>query len=287
MPKSISLGLRQGAQDAQGGGAVQDGLVPEQLLEGDPLHVLHHDVVLRHVVDLHDVGVGQDARGLRLAPEAPQVLLARVAREVLRAHGLDGHRAAHQRVVGAEHAAHGPLADLVADLVAAELVGGGGGDGGVPARRAPGHAAGEPPELVGMGDARQHLAHPLEVHRLGEVVGGPAPHRLHRRLHRPLRGHQDHLGGGAAGHVAEQLQPAAVGQVHVHEEDVGRPLGEELARFAQGAGGARGEVLQGHHLGQALREMLVVVHEQRVRHRSSPATGGRAEATALYAAGPS
>src|SRR5712692_3224534 len=64
----------------------------EEGAEGHALHELHHQVVLADVVDAHDVRVGEPAGGGRLAAEAPEVLVAGVAREVLGLDGLDGDR---------------------------------------------------------------------------------------------------------------------------------------------------------------------------------------------------
>jgi len=105
---------------------------PQRLLDGElaavaqdrlqrrALQVLHDEEVLAHVEHVHDVGMGQAAGGLGLAPEPAQVLVARVAREILLLDRLDGHHALHERVEAAEDAAHGPVADLLLDLVAAE-----------------------------------------------------------------------------------------------------------------------------------------------------------------------
>ncbi len=101
----------------------------QELARGDdvlqflPLEELHRhvgDLVgLAHVVDGDDVGVVQAPGGLDLLLEARLVLLQLLPREV-QVDGLDGHRAIDDRVHGLVHRAHGALADLGDDLVAAE-----------------------------------------------------------------------------------------------------------------------------------------------------------------------
>ena len=100
----------------------------QALAAGDPglqvfaLDVLHHHVgapiLLPELEDRDDVLVGELPRGARLAEE-PGPHLGRGV-EVGR-HGLDGHDALHQRIAGPVDHPHGPLADLLQDLVLADL----------------------------------------------------------------------------------------------------------------------------------------------------------------------
>ena len=79
--------------------------------------------VLADVVDRDDVRVREDARRLRLAHEA-LAELARLGIVVVPLRGpdrLDGHEPADDRILGEVDDAHRPLAELVQDLVAAQL----------------------------------------------------------------------------------------------------------------------------------------------------------------------
>ena len=100
----------------------------EQQLQVGAAHVLHGDegepfvARLDHVVDGDDVRVGEDAGALRLPHEADAELLhLLVFDRVADAEGLERDQPADQRVAGEVDHAHGPLADLVDDFVAAEL----------------------------------------------------------------------------------------------------------------------------------------------------------------------
>jgi hypothetical protein len=110
----------------------------QQLLEVGPLDVLHGDeadavgAFVDHVVDGDDVRVREDAGALRFAHEAAAKLrqLVVLGREA-GAKGLQRHQAADQRIARQVDDAHGPLADLLEDLVAAELLGFGRGHRGL------------------------------------------------------------------------------------------------------------------------------------------------------------
>ncbi len=76
-------------------------------------------ILLSELEDRDDVLVGELPRGARLAEE-PGPHLGRGV-EVGR-HGLDGHDALHERIPSPVDDTHGPLADLLQDLVLAYLV---------------------------------------------------------------------------------------------------------------------------------------------------------------------
>jgi len=130
MDDALAMGVVQGighrreeAQRLLGG---QLSALLEDLLERLPLEELHDEVVVPHVEDAHDVGVGEGARELRLAAEAPDQVLGRLRVHVVRAEGLDRHGPPYQRVEPFVHASHGAVADQSDDLVAAELLRSGG-----------------------------------------------------------------------------------------------------------------------------------------------------------------
>ena len=114
--------LRQDADDV----ACRESLVGlEVVLELAPLDQLHRDVpdagVLAEVVDRHDVGVGEAARGLRLAAKPLEDLLRMRAGELVGPDGLERHDALDHRVESLVHDAHGAAPQLLPDLVFAEL----------------------------------------------------------------------------------------------------------------------------------------------------------------------
>jgi hypothetical protein len=125
-PVGVVQRLGHRGQHAQAGDHVEGGPVTEQLGEGDALDVLHHEVVLAHVEDADDVGMGEPAGGLGLPAEPPQVLGTRLARQVFGFDGLDRDVPAHHRVEAAVDAAHGPVPDLGVGFVTAEGLEGGG-----------------------------------------------------------------------------------------------------------------------------------------------------------------
>ena len=101
-------------------------LLAEELLEVLPLDVLHRDErrlgrgVLADVVDRDDVGVGEDARRLRLAQEP---LLELALLDVVLADGADRlqrDEPADDGIAAEVDDAHGALSQLADHLVAAE-----------------------------------------------------------------------------------------------------------------------------------------------------------------------
>ena len=96
----------------------------EGVLQVDAVEQLHgHEELLAleaELVDGDDVRVAEEGGGLRLPLEALAHHLVRV--EAGR-DPLDRDGAVQDRVVGAEHLAHGPLAELADDLVLADALG--------------------------------------------------------------------------------------------------------------------------------------------------------------------
>lgn len=89
-----------------------------------PSRDVFHDDVRRSglfavVVNRHDMGMREPARGLRLAPEARQHLGKLDNAEDVGAENLDRHAPADRRVKTLVHGAHRSAADLPADLVLA------------------------------------------------------------------------------------------------------------------------------------------------------------------------
>jgi hypothetical protein len=115
--------VRQRGQDSDGLIGRDLPPVAEDDLQRGPLEVLHHEVVLAHVEDADDVRMRELSRGLGLAAEPAQVLLAGLSGEELLLHRLDRDDALHHGVEAAVHAPHRPFADLPLDLVAAEPLG--------------------------------------------------------------------------------------------------------------------------------------------------------------------
>ena len=105
------------------------GLLDQEALQGLALDVLHRDVgdlrvgVLADVVDRDDVGVREDAGGLRLAnePLAEFPRLGVVVAHLRRADRLDRDHPADDGVAGQVDDPHRTLAELAQHLVAAEL----------------------------------------------------------------------------------------------------------------------------------------------------------------------
>ena len=137
----VGVGVVEGVphlgDDVEHAGQRQRLLPLEHQLQVGAAHVLHGDEGeplvggLDHVMDGDDVGMGQDARALRLPHEADAELLhLLVLDRVADTERLQGHQPADQRVAGQVDDAHRPLADLVDDLVAAKL-GRGQGEHGV------------------------------------------------------------------------------------------------------------------------------------------------------------
>ena len=95
---------------------------PKQFVEGAGVNVFHdqvgHAVLLAVVHDDQDVGVPQLGDRPGLLPKALDeglVLVGEVGRQ-----DLHGHVAFQRRLVGLEHRAHAPLADLLQDLISAQ-----------------------------------------------------------------------------------------------------------------------------------------------------------------------
>ena len=78
----------------------------------------------------------------------------------------------------------------------------------------------------------------LEVDRLGQEVGGPQPHRLHRMVDRAESRRDDHVRGQPALlHFFEQLQPVDARHLQVGDDHAVGTLGQGLERIAAVGGG--------------------------------------------------
>jgi hypothetical protein len=111
--------------DVGGAVGVQRALGLEDLRQGPPVHVLHHDEVgavgLTPVEDADDVGVVEVGGGRGLPPEALDE--GRVRGE-LGEHGLDGHGPVEQLVAREGHLRHAAPPDAAVQLVTAAEHGG-------------------------------------------------------------------------------------------------------------------------------------------------------------------
>jgi elongation factor G len=124
----LGVGVLQGLGDLPDDVAdaleVHRRFAPQQLLEVGAADELHGDeggaVLVDHVVDGNDVGVGEDAGALRLADEALPALAQLLVLHLPDAEGLERHQPADEGVLGQIHHPHRTLADLVEDLIPAE-----------------------------------------------------------------------------------------------------------------------------------------------------------------------
>ena len=113
-------GIGHRAQDGPGLLGLDPSTFPDELLQRLPLEHLHHEMVLAHVEDPDDVGVGQRAGGLRLPAKALQVLLCLIASQVLGLDRLDCNETLDDRVASLVDSAHRPVTNLGDDLVSSE-----------------------------------------------------------------------------------------------------------------------------------------------------------------------
>jgi hypothetical protein len=120
-----------------------------------------------------------------------------------------------------------------------------------------------------------------------QVVDGALSKRVHRGLDARVARDQHDLGGVGGLEPGEEVEPAAVGQAKVDEQDVGRARLDLLAGFLQGAGGDHREALAPDELRQPEQEPGVVVDDQRERRgrrlRSWP---GRRDARCIHVTEP-
>ncbi len=82
-------------------------------------------------------------------------------------------------------------------------------------------------EVGGLRDATQDRLDPVEVDRLHQVIGGAPAQGRDRAVERGVTGDHDHLGLVARVELAEQIDPLAVREPEVREDDV-RTLAPEL-----------------------------------------------------------
>jgi len=111
-----------------------------------------------------------------------------------------------------------------------------------------------------------HAAKLLQIDRLGEVVEGAALQRLDGVLGRAVGGdHDAALGALGLRHLAQQLQPQAVGQTHVGDDDVEALLSQLRTRLGQRAG--RGHLVALTQQRQFVQGAQIgfVVHHQHAR----------------------
>ena len=96
---------------------------------------------------------------------------------------------------------------------------------------------GEGPLPQGPLQGQEHL---VEVERLGQVVVGPAAHRLDRRGRAAEGGHDDHgqVGQGRA-ELGQHRQAVAAGHLQVEQHGVGRVLARSGARASSPSAASR------------------------------------------------
>ncbi len=121
---ALAVGMLQGAQNLDG---EVDGFLPfddfllvEVFLQGNAVDILFDDILdsvaEAHVVDLDDVGVGEDCDRLGFVAEAAEELLVS-GKFILQ--DFDGHRPVVDGIVGTVHHRHSSDADDFMDFVAA------------------------------------------------------------------------------------------------------------------------------------------------------------------------
>ncbi len=113
----------------------------------------------------------------------------------------------------------------------------------------------------------------VDVEGLRHVVVGAELHRLDRALGGGVGGHHDHRRAGLAlADLAQQVETVAVGHHHVAQHEVGRGVGEALARLADRARRRHLEPLAVAEHGEEVDEALLVVDDQHpAGHASAPA----------------
>ena len=137
---------------------------------------------------------------------------------------------------------------------------------------------------------RLPLERPLDAHlelveraRLGDVVEGPRPHRLDRRVDRPVARQHDDVGARARRLDGVQyLEPVPVGQAQVEEHDRGLALGHASQRLLSRARGSDVVAQPPQLPGQHLSEGVVVVDQE---ERDRDLHGANPFSTELAAAG--
>ena len=116
--------------------------------------------------------------------------------------------------------------------------------------------------------ALHRLDHPVELERLGNVIERAAASRRHHGLHGAAGRHEDHRATGVfpAGRL-EHVEPGAVVDVDIGDDDRVRRRGEAVDRFLGRRSGVNGVALEleaGHNRGADAR---VVFHYQQSRLR--------------------
>ena len=115
-------------------------------------------------------------------------------------------------------------------------------------------------------DPRQHATQLRQVDRLQQVIGRAVAHRLDRAFERRVSGDDDHLRVDvAAGGFAQQLQPVAIRQYQVEQDDVGRRAEQVAGALNRIRAGGR-ETLAADKLGERLGGVGVVIDNQSVGH---------------------
>ncbi len=103
-----------------------------------------------------------------------------------------------------------------------------------------------------------------QVHRLGDVIVGAQPHRLHGGLDRPMRrDHDQHRRRPLVLDVADQVQPRELpGHPQVLEDQVRRPPAHGLQGLERVAGRGHLVVVAGQGADQAGPDARLIIHDQ-------------------------
>ena len=114
----------------------------------------------------------------------------------------------------------------------------------------------------------QHTGQLLQREGLGQVVAGSDAHRLHRGGDGGKgRHHHDARLRIQALDLAQQLQPAAAGQLQVEQKHIHRLLPQHAQRLRHIARRERDETHPGGDLAARLAHRSVVVHHQKAKRR--------------------
>ena len=119
---------------------------------------------------------------------------------------------------------------------------------------------------VGCVGAAPECKQPLDIDRLDEVVGRADAHRFDGAVDRRVAGDHHHLGLTWRLEVVDEIGSAAVGQLQIGEQHIGRLANELRPRTAQRVGSSHGVALRLDHFRHPAHDVGFIVDDQSVRH---------------------
>ena len=117
-------------------------------------------------------------------------------------------------------------------------------------------------------DVSEHGLQTPVVQGLREVVEGAEPQGVDRGVDGRHARNQDHVRTGRFPEFPEQFDPVSVGQHQIHQHEVGLAIAEMLSSFLEGAYARDAEALLRDNLLHALKEIGIVVNQERTGIRS-------------------